>query len=301
MVRDLPQIGNQSLADRGLTLGKRVAAVRAIWDLWWHADNQAVAGHLDTDLCPLCSRNPGTQAHIICECPNIADVQNCYLQGCRVICVLYTKGLQQTFAIKMIDMATSWLPIEERGLLWTGMHSPNLQQALHETSRTLKQNKWERTIYTISSQLAEATREIWRLYHTRLREIDPVMVPAMTQMDSDWPMDTATPPTQDPAEDSLDDDYIGHKRDRKGDYLLTANELDLGSSNDPVCMSFCICVNSQTIRRLVIDEMLLTAICHCSSSYTELRVVRGLRPLRSPINFGRRVDVCCDELANLAL
>jgi len=53
------------------------------------------------------------------------------------------------------------------------MYTPKLLQALHEAAMDLPKAQWSRVIYLISTQLAEATREIWRLYGTRLRETDP--------------------------------------------------------------------------------------------------------------------------------
>ena len=201
----------------------------------------------------------------------MADVRTRYLEGCRAICNLHTKDAQLSFATKLIDMATSWLPLEDRGLLWTGMYSPPLQQAMQEASVTLKQNQWERILYTISSQLAEATREIWRLYNTRLRELDPAADLMLPTKDPDWRADTASSPPDDSMEDSLDP-VNGLKRDRAGDALHTAGEShssnSISSSSDPVYMlSACTCVNSRSVRRLVSDELLLTAMCHCASRY----------------------------------
>ena len=90
--------------------------------------------------------------------------------------------------------------------------------------------------------------------------------------DPDWRADTASFPPDDSTEDSLDPDN-GLKRDRAGDALHTAGEPHSSSSrssssSDPVHMlSACTCVNSRTVRRLVSDELLLTAMCHCASRY----------------------------------
>jgi len=133
-------------------------------------------------------------------------------------------------------------------------------QAFHEASRALKQSQWERILYTISSQLAEATREIWRLYGIRLREMDLMTEPPVTAplVDPDWHTDQVTLPTPD-----LPD--IVHKRDRSGNPLHTTSSL--ASSNNPACMSAYICVNSRSIRRLDSDELQLTAMCQCASRY----------------------------------
>jgi len=83
--------------------------------------------------------------------------------------------------------------------------------------------------------------------------------------DPDWRADTTSFLPDDPTEDSLDPDNA-LKRDRAGDALHTAGDSNSSSSSDPVyILSACTCVNSRSVRRLVSDEMLLTAMCHCAS------------------------------------
>ena len=72
-------------------------------------------------------------------------------------------------------------------------------------------------------QLAEATREFWRLYGTRLRELEPVADLMLPTTDPDWRADTASFLPDGSTEDSLDPDS-GLKRDRAGDALHTAGE-----------------------------------------------------------------------------
>ena len=55
---------------------KKEIASRHLWDLRWHEENRAIAqgvSDLHQHHCLICRRGLGTQAHILCKCPALAQ------------------------------------------------------------------------------------------------------------------------------------------------------------------------------------------------------------------------------------
>ena len=63
-----------------VSLRRRGTLLKTMWDQWWHGENKAVAGLLDTQ-CLLCQAPLCSQAHIVCVCPVLEHLREDHLRS----------------------------------------------------------------------------------------------------------------------------------------------------------------------------------------------------------------------------
>ena len=100
---------------------RRGTLLRTIWDQWWHGETKSVAGLLDTE-CLLCHASVCSQA-----CPSVVHLRKDHFRSFATAYNRLPQGPQRQLLVQFLDIVTTWSPLDERVLLWTGMltyHAP---------------------------------------------------------------------------------------------------------------------------------------------------------------------------------
>ena len=151
----------------------RARKIRHLWDLRWHEENRAIAqGVSDTQQhhCLICRRGLGTQAHIICECPALAQIRlSNHIDFNRAIRRL-PPGPERTLGQAIVHLLHFHQPLEERGQLWTGLwtaaHRHLIQGAL--AGCTLRAGR--KILRDLSTRATTCVTHRWTLYQEALTD-----------------------------------------------------------------------------------------------------------------------------------
>ena len=151
----------------------RARKIRHLWDLRWHEENQAVAqgvSDLHKHHCLIYRRGLGTQAHILCECPVLAQVRlSNHIDFNRAVRRL-PPGPERTLGQAIVHLLHFHQPLEERGQLWTGLwtaaHRHLIQGAL--AGCTLRAGR--KILRDLSTRAAMCVTHRWTLYQEALAD-----------------------------------------------------------------------------------------------------------------------------------
>ena len=179
---------------------RRGTLLKTMWDQWWHGENKAVAGLLDTH-CPLCQDPICSQAHILCVCPALDHLRADHLRSLATSLTRLPQGPQRELLTKYLDMVNVWAPLEERALLWTGMLSQPQRAALDPFIRRLPLTRSRSLLTGTCRSLTRLTRTLWLTFRSLVAEVmaeDPLTVaspqfPTNDTMDS-WDLPDVVPP-----------------------------------------------------------------------------------------------------------
>ena len=140
-----------------------------MWDQWWHGENKAVAGLLDTH-CPLCQEPTCSQAHILCVCPALEHLREDYLRSLANAPTRLPQGPQRQLLTKYLDIVTTWSPLEDRVLLWTGMLSQPQRAVLDPYIRRLPVTRSRSLLTGTCRSLTRLTRTLWVNFRSLVAE-----------------------------------------------------------------------------------------------------------------------------------
>ena len=204
--RDAPPKWAGASAQHGATawqltqkgIAGRARKIRHLWDLRWHEENRAIAqgvSDLHQHHCLICRRGLGTQAHIICECPALAQIRlSNHIDFNRVVRRL-PPGPERTLGQAIVHLLHFHQPLEERGQLWTGLwtaaHRHLIQGAL--AGCTLRAGR--KILRDLSTRAATCVTHRWTLYQEALADYtNREAAPSPTDVD-DSPQMTPTSPS----------------------------------------------------------------------------------------------------------
>ena len=150
-------------------LRRRGTLLKTMWDQWWHGENKAVAGLPDIH-CPLCQEPTCSQAHILCVCPALEHLREDHLRSLATSLTRLPQGPQRQLLTKYLDMVTTWLPLEDRVLLWTGMLSQPQRAALDTYIRHLPVTRSRSLLTGTCRSLTRLTRTLWVNFRSLVAE-----------------------------------------------------------------------------------------------------------------------------------
>ena len=140
-----------------------------MWDQWWHGENKDVTGLLDTQ-CPLGQAPTCSQAHILCVCPVLEYLREDHLRSLATANTRLPHGPQRQLLGKYLDMVTTWLPLDDRVLLWTGMLSQPQRFALDPYIRRLPVARSRSLLTCTCRRLTRITRTVWVAFRRLVSE-----------------------------------------------------------------------------------------------------------------------------------
>ena len=151
----------------------RARKIRHLWDLRWHEENRAIAqgvSDLHQHHCLICRRGLGTQAHILCECPALAQIRlSNHIDFNKAVRRL-PPGPERTLGQAIVHLLHFHQPLEERGQLWTGLwtaaHRHLIQGAL--AGCTLRAGR--QILRDLSTRAATCVTHRWTLYQEALTD-----------------------------------------------------------------------------------------------------------------------------------
>ena len=179
---------------------RRGTLLKTMWDQWWHGDNKAVAGLLDTH-CPLCQDPIYSQAHILCVCPALEHIREDHLRSLAASTTRLPQGPQRQLLTTYLDMVNTWSPHEDRVFLWTGMLSQPQRAVLDPFIRCLPLACSRSLLTGTCRSLTRLTRTLWLTFRSLAAEAaadDPLAdasphFPTTDTMDS-WDLPDEAPP-----------------------------------------------------------------------------------------------------------
>ena len=153
-----------------------------------------MAGLEDT-FCPLCHTVNYSQAHILCECPQLDPFRREQLFSINSAALRIPAGPQRSLVRTFIDMATTWLPLDERALLWTGMPNKKQRANLQPLMTPLSTSMTRSLLQGVGRNFARATRTIWELFRSHVSETLTPSSPNTphSHLDAPPPVDGASP------------------------------------------------------------------------------------------------------------
>ena len=148
---------------------RRGTLLKTMWDQWWHGEKKAVAGLLDTH-CPLCQDLICSQAHILCVCPALEHLREDHLLSLATSTTRLPQGPQRHLLTKYLDILTTWSPLEDRVLLWTGMLSQPQRAVLDPYIRRLPVTRSRSLLTGTCRSLTRLTRTLWVNFRSLVAE-----------------------------------------------------------------------------------------------------------------------------------
>ena len=113
---------------------------------------------------PICS-----QAFILCVCPALEHLREDHLRSLATTTRL-PQGPQCQLLTKYLDMVTTWSPLEDRVLLWTGMLSQPQRTELDPYIRRLPLTRSRSLLTGTCRSLTLLTRTLWVNFRSILAE-----------------------------------------------------------------------------------------------------------------------------------
>ena len=203
-----------------VSLRRRGTLLKTMWDQWWHGENKAVAGRLDIQ-CPLCQAPLCSQAHILCVCPVIDHLRADHLRSLHSATTRLPPGPQRHLITKYLDMVTTWSPLEDRVLLWTGMLSKPQLSVLDPYIRRLPHTLSISLLTGTCRSLTQLTRTLWLTFRSLAAEAA-----------ASGPQDDA--PSLSPIADNLDYWDLPDEAPLDPSYRVEAPDFTLRRGCDPL-------------------------------------------------------------------
>ena len=119
---------------------------------------------------PLCPAPICSQAHILCVCPVLEHLREDHLRSIATTTTSIPQGPQRQLITKYLDMATTWSPLEDRVLLWTGMLSKPQRSELDPYIRRLPITRNRYLLTGTCRSLTRLTRTIWETFRSLVAE-----------------------------------------------------------------------------------------------------------------------------------